>query len=945
MKRKKYLRRLLAITIAAGIVFSGMGEVSAVAADIEIQPITPLVKTYDHANIQSVGGVKAYSEHYQGSSLKIKADLSDHPGLANSLTFSDQTSFSKVPAGFSKNGLMEWGKYPGLNIDILQKYGYTGKGAVVAYVDQPVEVKNNEQYQSANIHYKNNADSNSSMHGPAVLSLLVGKDVGTAPDTEVYYYGHAPWKRDQKTHAQCLYQIIEQNKKLPKKKKITMVGFSDNIVPTEKNADALKKAVKACEDAGIMVWFCGDYSAASFIPNSDKNNFENLTHEIWETNHDKSYLVYVPAAGRTTSYEEGNKSYIYWAEGGLSWTMPYVLGLYGIVKQIDPSLTQSDIRKLVVDTAYVNTSGMRIIDPVEFVCAALDRVGKKSIAKKMRAEVKSRQTYTYALMNTACLSSKDVSSISSYLSSITDSSVLVVDASAYKNEQELYRALAADHKKRGGKVAGIQIFGTPSAVPAFTISYKVQMEKEIDEMGTLLTDFFYSNFNNKASLLDESYSVYDQFKNKKKIDLVPQWPVARLPLEKGEFSKYFSNYNDFAADTALKKQTIVNFSNPIFAMKSHIDDMGHFLNRITGEFKIKLNYRLYGNLDGQYPVTTKVLGNFTAANLKKENKKGTAEFVINSHGQSNNIDQATFVKNKEKRKSFINSKNINSTLAKNYYYLDLWTCNNGYDMKDNLVTTALNGKCIGAFAATTIISNNGVNDDATLSQMQKSNFYYFYYNYYKALGGGASRSASFYKAQKEYAKALLAESKKKIDYDSNYQFNMYNLLAYHNFGILNSNPVVPSMYKISSDIKISDSNHIDPDSDKEMESGQNESTEEKLISAGKPVAEAVIIDQYSDQTSSKVSVNRVTCQKLDNQYVRFTVDCDLSDIKTVYIFNPPDGDQFMVQAGQLKKGNHVLVFDVSEKVLKGIEGITINWCSADGSSDFLYFSTADLVEQ
>ena len=63
----------------------------------------------------------------------------------------------------------------------------------------------------------------------------------------------------------------------------------------------------------------------------------------------------------------------------------------------------------------------------------------------------------------------------------------------------------------------------------------------------------------------------------------------------------------------------MNFSNPIFAMKSHIDDMGHFLTRITDEYKIKLNYRLYGNLDGQYPVTTKVLGNFTAVNLKKEN--------------------------------------------------------------------------------------------------------------------------------------------------------------------------------------------------------------------------------------------------------------------------------------------------------------------------------------
>ena len=81
MKGKKYLKRLLAITIAAGIVFSGMEETSAAAAaDSEVQSVTPLVKTYDNGNIKSVGGVKAYSEHWSDSSLKIKEDLSDHPG-------------------------------------------------------------------------------------------------------------------------------------------------------------------------------------------------------------------------------------------------------------------------------------------------------------------------------------------------------------------------------------------------------------------------------------------------------------------------------------------------------------------------------------------------------------------------------------------------------------------------------------------------------------------------------------------------------------------------------------------------------------------------------------------------------------------------------------------------------------------------------------------------
>ena len=60
-----------------------------------------------------------------------------------------------------------------------------------------------------------------------------------------------------------------------------MVGFSDCIDESEKNTTAFRKAVKACEDAGIMVWFCDEYGSVSFIPYSDKNSFESLVPEYW----------------------------------------------------------------------------------------------------------------------------------------------------------------------------------------------------------------------------------------------------------------------------------------------------------------------------------------------------------------------------------------------------------------------------------------------------------------------------------------------------------------------------------------------------------------------------------------------------------------------------------------------------------------------------------------
>ena len=152
-----------------------------------------------------------------------------------------------------------------------------------------------------------------------------------------------------------------------------MVGFSDNIDPNEKDPKAFEDAVKACEDAGIMVWFCGEYVPAAFLPMSDKNDFNNVIRDGVYGNAAPK-LVYVPAGSRTTATGDGG-DYIYWASGGYSWTMPYVLGIYAIVTEIDPSLDQEDLRKMIVETACVK-DGMKIIDPVGFVAAALEGVGR-----------------------------------------------------------------------------------------------------------------------------------------------------------------------------------------------------------------------------------------------------------------------------------------------------------------------------------------------------------------------------------------------------------------------------------------------------------------------------------------------------------------------------------------------------------------------------------------
>lgn len=926
--KKRTVNVVVCLLLISGLL-SGCIPVCAGGESAEIPPVQPLKVIRQSAALQAVGGVGPWSEYWAEWNKDVRADLSSHPGLAFSLTFGTNTSFSEaLPAGYDPEKLMEWGKYPGLNMDVLHQRGYTGKGTVIAYIDQPIA--EHEQYTRDSVHYINNTNVESSMHGPAVLSLLAGRDIGTAPEAEVYFYGHAAWEADQATHAACLYQIIEQNKSLPEDRKIRMVAFSDNIDETEKDADAFRTAVAACEASGVMVWFCGDYAPLSFIPFADKNTFESLAPTAMGISDPP--LVYVPSSGRTTAADSG---YIYWSNGGLSWTMPYVFGLYAIALQVDHSITREVLCSLIQDTAYVDATGRKIVNPVPFIAAVLQHAGREDEARALLDDLKARTNYLYAIMDTVALSEADLSAIGKYLASVTDAAVLVVDTARFTDAQGVYAAMRQDAEQRGGTVAGVQIFGTPSMVPAFNIGYKVQMISGVDDAGTLLTDLFYGTFANDPELLSPDYNVMDHLASGRKVRLVPEWPVVRLPLSRDGFSDFFRKYDSFVLDTGLQHLPLVNFSNPIFKQKDHSDDMGLFLSeRMDREFHLlDVPYRLYGNLKGEYPVTGKVLGGFEAENMAAENRLEPVEFIINTHGQWDNIDNAVFVNGEEQRISMINIQNINSYLSENPYYLDAWTCSNGSGMADNLTTTALSGRCVGMFSATAVISNNGVNWQASLPEMAQSNFYYFYYSYLKALHEGLPRSRAFFAAQQAYGEALMADSMLPLRGEGNVQFNLYNLLAYHNFGVIEPNRAAAALCV---------SGGVISQASESVQKAMINAANSIPLSGGNPKGKEKKIEFRTRNELPKgtaAKVKKITAQSLDNEYTRFNVTYEMPEQMGINIFNPPDGDLFMLTARTNESGE--LVFDLNNEDLAGSKEITLGF-SIGSNRLWAFFETKQL---
>ncbi len=405
------------------------------------------------------------------------------------------------------------------------------------------------------------------------------------------------------------------------------------------------------------------------------------------------------------------------------------------------------------------------------------------------AESASQGKYLYAILNVPRMTASDLSAVGDFLAKVVEAQVLIVDADCFPDAPALYTALCEDHRARGGEIVGVQIFGNIDLVPSFQIGYCVQMKDGVDQGDPFLTDLFFGNLNNDPQLLNVDYSVQTHFAEGLDVDLVPQWRVARLPLASGEFAAFMRKYDRFVADTDLKAPDLVSFSNPIFQSLRHVDDVGAFIERADKELGIlKLPYRLYGNLAGDYPVQSpQVLGDMNPMNMAKENEQGIAEFIVNSHGDREYIIIYVYMNGKPYSEYFLHMDNVNQLLDANAYYLDCWSCLNGQGMKNNLTTTVLKGQCVGVFSTTGIISNNGVNRYADTEEMKRSNFFYFYYTYLKELSAGRTRSEAFFEAQQAYAIALMEDSEREVRWGSNYQFNIYNLLAYHNFGVLEPN--------------------------------------------------------------------------------------------------------------------------------------------------------------
>lgn len=320
--------------------------------------------------------VKPYDDIRWGNLTGIESQLDS--SMVETFWFNQQTVWPQTFVSYA-NQVIEKAKNPGLGTRSLHAQGVTGKGVTVAIIDQNIFLDHPE-FAGKVVKYKTFGEASQadgSMHGPAVLSLLVGTSIGTAPDANVYFAAADSWTQDAKTQADALHWIINENRLLPADKKIRAVSISaapsgPGSIFTKNNSDWDSARVQA-EREGIIVLDCtSDHGkTAPCYYNLDNPGsldgctlgFAGISPQTVRTDR-----LHIPTSVRSTAeeYDKETFEYQYTGQGGLSWSIPYLTGILALGWQLRPELTGDVMLGIAFSSAYSKDGG-KIINPVAFI--------------------------------------------------------------------------------------------------------------------------------------------------------------------------------------------------------------------------------------------------------------------------------------------------------------------------------------------------------------------------------------------------------------------------------------------------------------------------------------------------------------------------------------------------------------------------------------------------
>jgi hypothetical protein len=281
---------------------------------------------------------------------------------------------SKLPAGFDPEKILEMNKDPGLGIKNLHEQGITGKGIGIAIIDQPPLVDHQEYKDRLRFYEEINVlpDEKAKMHGAAVSSIAVGKTTGVAPDANLYYIGSWPGDWDKETnnftynfkyYADAVHRILELNRSLPEDQKIRVITMQVGWDPSQAGYEEVTASVNEAKEAGILVVSSSLYETYGWNfhglgrePVADPNDFSAYKPGLWwqqeffNRGSLPSNTLLIPMESRTVASPTGTEDYVFYREGGWSWSIPYIAGMYALAVQVDPQILPEEFWEAALKT-------------------------------------------------------------------------------------------------------------------------------------------------------------------------------------------------------------------------------------------------------------------------------------------------------------------------------------------------------------------------------------------------------------------------------------------------------------------------------------------------------------------------------------------------------------------------------------------------------------------
>jgi hypothetical protein len=376
---------------------SGLGVVRRPEPYTEDQSALSALPSYDPSSTDS------FQVDLRGRNLSSLQLVERSNDLAHSV-FDNRTVWpSALPADFSPAEVLEVGKNPGLGVRSLHQRGITGKGIGLAIIDQSLLVDHSEYAERLRCYEELHWPSNilvASMHGAAVASVAVGKTIGVAPDAELYFvaeqhgtYAKSEFLWDFTWLAQAIDRVIEIDAQLPAGSKIRVISISVGWAPDQRGYDEVTAAVARAVQAGIFVvssslelTYGYRFQGLGRAPLADPELAGSYGPGSWwearfyaQPEKLPGDVLMAPMDSRTAASHTGNGDYFWGRVGGLSWTIPYVAGLYALACQVQPTLTPDAFWSTALATAATTTlrngdstySFGKIVDPVALIDALL----------------------------------------------------------------------------------------------------------------------------------------------------------------------------------------------------------------------------------------------------------------------------------------------------------------------------------------------------------------------------------------------------------------------------------------------------------------------------------------------------------------------------------------------------------------------------------------------